>query len=82
MPAPYANLGGASGVVAYDFDPGQPDWIEVEFASGRFTKYLYTAASCGQGNVSRMIALAQQGRGLNSFIMVTPAVKTGYASRS
>jgi hypothetical protein len=75
----YANLGGRSSVVAYDFDPAG-DWIDVTFKSGRWRHYLYTSASAGAGNVQRMIQLAQAGQGLGSFIQ--KRVKHAYARRS
>jgi hypothetical protein len=59
----YKNLGGDSGVVAYDIDAGQ---IIVQFRNGE--RYLYTEDSAGAANVAQMQALAQAGRGLSSFI--------------
>jgi hypothetical protein len=59
----YKNLGGESGVVAYDIDAGQ---IIVQFRNG--DRYLYTEDSAGAANVARMQALARAGRGLSSFI--------------
>ena len=59
----YRNLGGESGVVAYDIDTGQ---IIVQFRNGE--RYLYTEDSAGAANVARMQALAKAGRGLCSFI--------------
>jgi hypothetical protein len=59
----YRNLGGESGVVAYDIDAGQ---IIVQFRNGE--RYLYTEDSAGAANVARMQALAKAGRGLSSFI--------------
>ena len=59
----YRNLGGESGVVAYDIDAGQ---IIVQFRNG--DRYLYTEDSAGAANVARMQALAKAGRGLSSFI--------------
>lgn len=79
MPTPYANRSGLSNVVSFDFDPANPTWIEVTFASGRWTVYRYDAASAGLANVQRMISLAQAGQGLNSFI--GRVVKGGYASK-
>lgn len=79
MPA-YRNLGGDSNVVAFDFDPAA-DWIEVEFAGGKFTIYRYEAAKIGRGNVQQMITLAQAGRGLNAYINTHKNIKGGYSSR-
>jgi hypothetical protein len=59
----YKNLGGESGVVAYDIDAGQ---IIVQFKNG--DRYLYTEDSAGAANVARMQALAKAGRGLSTFI--------------
>lgn len=66
----YMNLGGTSGVRSYE---AGPDFIRVQFQSG--TPYLYTHQSAGQQNVEHMKRLAESGRGLNSFINQTPAVK-------
>jgi hypothetical protein len=59
----YKNLGGESGVVAYDIDAGQ---IIVQFRNG--DRYLYTEDSAGAANVAKMQALAKAGHGLSSFI--------------
>jgi hypothetical protein len=59
----YKNLGGDSGVVAYDIDAGQ---IIVQFRNG--DRYLYTEDSAGAANIAQMQALAQAGRGLSAFI--------------
>ena len=73
----YANRGGDSSVVQYEEGD---DWIEVTFRSGRFTRYLYTAASCGQAKIDAMKRLAAAGRGLNSYVVTQ--VGKGYARRS
>lgn len=77
MPA-YANHGGDSGVLSYDFDPAGT-WIVVTFASGATRNYEYTAASCGAANVARLIALAQAGQGLNAYI--NGQVRFGYSRK-
>jgi hypothetical protein len=59
----YKNLGGESGVVAYDIDAGQ---IIVQFKNGE--RYLYTEDSAGAANIAKMQELAKAGRGLSSFI--------------
>lgn len=59
----YKNQNGGSGILAYNIGP---DFIQVQFRTGRI--YLYTYASAGSGNVERMKQLASQGSGLNSFI--------------
>ena len=60
---PYANLGGDSGIVAYE---DGPDFIKVQFSDGSI--YLYTDASAGSNNIAYMKQLAESGEGLNSFI--------------
>jgi hypothetical protein len=59
----YKNLGGESGVVAYDIDAGQ---IIIQFRNGE--RYLYTEDSAGAANVARMQELAKAGHGLATFI--------------
>lgn len=59
----YKNLGGNSGVTAYEIDTGQ---IVVQFRNGE--RYLYTEDSAGAANIARMQELAQAGRGLATFI--------------
>lgn len=72
---PYRNLGRDSNVVSYEVTA---DGIRVRFADGG--EYLYTAQSAGAGNIARMVALAQAGRGLNGFINTN--VRQNYASKS
>jgi hypothetical protein len=67
----YKNLGGESGVAAYDIDAGQ---IVVQFKSGE--RYLYTEDSAGAANIAKMQALAKAGRGLSGFI--SQHVRDGY----
>jgi len=59
----YKNIGGDSGVSAYEYGT---DFIRVKFSSGKI--YLYTNASAGAQNIAEMKRLADAGRGLNSFI--------------
>ena len=59
----YKNLGGDSGVVAYEIGD---DSITVQFHDG--WKYLYTNQSTGVNDVAQMKSLAISGQGLNSFI--------------
>jgi len=59
----YRNLGGDSGVIAYEIEA---ESITVEFMDSSIYLYNYTAT--GQQNVDRMKVLAEAGRGLNSFI--------------
>ncbi len=68
----YKNLGGNSGVLAYEIGP---DYIKVEFTGGSL--YLYNYGSAGSQNVERMKELAIAGEGLNSFI--NRYVKKAYA---
>ena len=70
----YRNLGGDSGVEAYEI--GQ-DFIKVQFSDG--SVYMYTYASAGAGNIEQMKQLAVNGQGLNSFINTT--VRYRYARK-
>jgi len=70
----YQNLGGNSGVSAYEIGA---ESITVQFSSG--TVYLYTYKSAGSGNIEKMKSLAVAGKGLNSFIMRN--VRKGYESK-
>lgn len=71
---PYKNLGGDSGVAAYEIGN---DSIEVQFKDGMI--YLYTVSSAGSANIEQMKNLAIVGEGLNGFI--NSYVKKGYASK-
>ena len=70
----YKNLGGDSGVVAYEIGD---DSIKVGFSDESL--YLYTYGSAGQHNIEKMKELAVAGRGLNSFINTN--VRKKYASK-
>jgi len=70
----YGNLGGDSGVVAYEIGP---ESIKVKFRDGWIYEYSYRSA--GQINVERMKSLARVGQGLNSFINCI--VRMGYPPR-
>ncbi|MBH0311762.1 hypothetical protein I7E32_15435 [Alcaligenes faecalis] len=59
----YKNLGGDSSVVAYEIAAGE---ITVKFSDG--WHYLYSTQSTTPANIQEMQNLAEQGRGLNSFI--------------
>ena len=61
--AQYQNLGGDSGIVAYEIGA---ESIQVEFSDG--SQYLYTYASTGANDIEKMKSLAQAGEGLNEFI--------------
>ena len=71
---PYGNLGGNSGIVAYE---SGPDFIRVQFSSG--SVYLYTYESATSENIEIMKELASKGEGLNSFINTT--VRSNYAQK-
>ena len=70
----YKNIGGNSGVTAYEIGA---DSITVQFKDG--ATYLYTYGSAGRDAIERMKLLAVAGSGLNSFISTT--VKKGYARK-
>jgi hypothetical protein len=70
----YKNLGGDSGVTAFEIGDGS---ITVYFNDG--SQYLYTNQSAGPGNITEMQRLARAGQGLNSFI--NRVVKHGYARK-
>ena len=59
----YENLGGDSGVAAFEHGP---NYIRVRFLDG--AQYLYTDTSAGPGNIEQMKRLAVFGQGLNTFI--------------
>ncbi len=59
----YGNLGGTSGVAAFDIGPAH---ITVLFRCGK--EYLYDYSSNGKTNVESMKSLAQSGKGLNTFM--------------
>ena len=71
----YANRSGDSNVIAFESIDSS---IKMQFRDR--TVYLYTAQSAGAQNVEEMKRLAQQGRGLNSFI--NRRVKKAYASKT
>ncbi len=60
----YKNLGGNSGISAYEFNSNS---ITVQFSTGAI--YIYTYDSAGSENIEEMKKLANNGVGLNSFIM-------------
>ncbi len=70
----YKNLGGDSGIDAYEIAPGS---ITVRFSDGK--NYRYTDASAGADSVRRMQELADSGQGLNEFI--NRVVKKNYAEK-
>lgn len=70
----YKNLGGDSGVAAYEIGQGS---ITVQFKDG--ATYLYNNQSAGATNIAQMQRLAAAGQGLNSFI--SRVVRKGYAQK-
>lgn len=72
----YKNLGGNSNVIAYEI---KEQSITVQFASGRYQFYLYDYSIPGIQIVEIMKELAEQGRGLNSYISTT--VKTRFSRK-
>lgn len=70
----YKNLGGDSGVSAFEIGEGS---ISVLFSDG--SEYLYTNQSAGSSNIAEMHQLARAGQGLNSFI--NRVVKKRYARK-
>jgi len=60
----YKNIDGDSSITAYEIGS---DFIKVKFSSGKV--YQYTYQSAGSANIEHMKKLAQNGNGLNSFIM-------------
>ena len=70
----YKNLGGDSGVTAYELGAGN---IVVQFKDG--WKYEYTDQSAGSGAIATMHHLAAVGQGLNSFISTT--VRMAYSQK-
>ena len=71
----YKNLGGTSGVVAYEV---AEDSISVRFRDGN--TYLYNHQAPGKKLVERMQELAEEGKGLHTYI--TKTVKKRYASKT
>ena len=70
----YQNLGGASGIVAYEVGD---DFIKVQFRDGAV--YLYTDQSAGHAAIEHMKELARAGHGLNSYI--SRVVRKQYAAK-
>ena len=62
----YKNLNGESGIVAYEiFDT----YIRVQFEDKDV--YVYSYESTGKDEIEHMKKLAQEGKGLNTFINQT-----------
>ena len=62
----YINLGGDSGVSAYEIGS---DYILVKF-SGTVRTYRYSYRKAGQNHVENLKRLAKSGSGLNSYINI------------
>ena len=60
----YLNVNGNSNIIAYEFGE---DYIDIEFGDGSVYRYSYSSA--GQYNVEEMKRLAEQGYGLNGYLM-------------
>jgi len=73
---PYKNLGGKSGVEAYEITETS---IHVRFKSGAQRNYLYDSEKPGMVVVNVMKGLATQGSGLNSYIGTT--VKSNFSKK-
>ena len=71
----YKNLGGDSGVAAYEISE---ESVTVQFTTGAI--YSYTYQSAGAANIEEMKTLAKHGEGLNSFIMKN--VKNNFSIKS
>lgn len=59
----YKNLGGNGGIRRYDLGP---DFIVLEFTDG--SQYEYTYERPGERHVQQMMARAEAGRGLTTYI--------------
>ncbi|MBS1595875.1 MAG: hypothetical protein JST90_16310 [Bacteroidetes bacterium] len=59
----YQNLGGNSGVTAYE---AGADYIALQFHDGRV--YVYDHTRPGRKHVEQMKQLAQSGRGLTTYL--------------
>ena len=71
---PYGNAEHGSGVKAYEVGHHS---ITLEFADGDVYKYTYQSA--GQEVVDYMVKLAQEGKGLNSYI--SRRVRAAYSEK-
>jgi hypothetical protein len=63
---PYANRGGSSNVESYEIGE---DFIAVKFR-GTTKIYVYSYSTTGAYNVDSAKQLAENGSGLNSYIML------------
>ena len=70
----YKDIAGNSGVTAYDITP---ESISVEFNHDAVYRYTYTSA--GKRNIEKMKQLADEGKGLSTYI--SQHVKDKYESQ-
>ncbi len=70
----YNNLGGDSGVAAFETTA---DSITIQFSTG--ATYLYNYQSAGSHHIEQMKVLAHAGEGLNSY--TKRYVNRGYAAK-
>lgn len=68
----YKNLGGNSSVTGYEPIPGG---ICVQFKHSAV--YEYRAENLGDEVIRQMLALAERGQGLCSYINRTPSIRKG-----
>lgn len=61
----YQNIGKNSGITSYQI---WDDFIRVEFASGKYTRYTYSYSSAWVSKVEKMKLLAKEWEWLNSYI--------------
>ena len=71
---PYKNLGGNSGVAAYEIGS---DHIKVQFKHGAKI-YIYSTRQISASKIEQMKDLAIAGRGLGTFINQNRDVHDGY----
>ena len=64
MIIPYKNLDGNSQITSYEIGP---NYIKLKF-QGKFRVYFYTYKKAGVSHVERMKELAEEGRGLGSYV--------------
>lgn len=60
---PYQNKNNTSGIAAYEMGP---DYIRIEFTTGAV--YEYDHAHTGAAQIEHLKYLAEQGKGLNSYL--------------
>ena len=73
---PFKSNEGRSGIVAYDYDDSR---ILVKFSDN--VVYECRKERIGESAFQQMIELADQGSGLNGFIMRNSFVRKGYSGK-